>query len=161
MISVYTEGVGEVVVHLDKLDARMTEELRKSISQLTFKLASRIANGKLSGQSLNVGRTGALKRSVENGYLIKVSSDKVTGIVTTGLFYGIGWETGWPNGGPGSQHQSLASAKAKFDLSATADTFKNGRPKKRAFLVPGLKEYYETGEITQEIEAAVSRATQA
>jgi hypothetical protein len=152
MIEVYAEGIGEVVAKLDSLDARMTDELRIGIGRLSAKLQGNVQKDKLSGQVLGV-RTGRGRRSIQQD--VRVAGSKVTGIVSTNVNYMIGWELGWP----GSQeHEGMKAAKAKFDVSASADSFKNGTPKKRSFLVPALKELSESGAINEEISAAIGRA---
>ena len=68
----------------------------------------------------------------------------------------IGWETGW------SGSSGVGASKAKFNPKAGAgdsDTFKNGSPKKRPFLVPALKEMQASGKIQAELDQAIQRAT--
>jgi len=79
--------------------------------------------------------------------------ENVVGTVSTNLFYGIGWELGWP----GRSEKSLADAKSKFSV-AGGDLFKNGTPKKRSFLATALRDLEATGIIKTEIEAAIARA---
>ena len=152
MISVETVGVSEVIARFDRLSDRMTEELRAGISRLSIQLQGRVKSDFLSGQSLGV-QTGRGKRSIQQD--VQVSGNAVSGVVSTNVDYMIGWETGWPGS---AQEASLTAAKAKFDPAASADTFKNGTPKKRAFLVPALKALQESGAIQREIDAAIARA---
>lgn len=151
MITAFTEGAGEVVTKLERLDARMTEELRQSISRLAFKLQAKVQNEKLSGQVLGV-RTGRGKRSIHTD--IRTEGQRVIGVVSTNVFYMIGWELGWPDA---AQHASIAGAKGKFDVGS-GGSFKNGSPKKRAFLIPALKEMNESGIIEADIQSGISRA---
>jgi hypothetical protein len=156
LISVYADGVGEVITKLDGYSERLTEELRTSVNRMTIKLQQKVVQEKLQGQVLGV-RTGRGQRSIQMDPAT-VAGPVVSGVVSTNVFYMIGWEQGWPDGSPGGR-QSLKSAKARFDLSATSDAFKNGSPKKRAFLVPSLKELDASGAIKAEFEAAVARST--
>ena len=151
MIEAYVEGVGEVVARLDSLDDRLTKELRTSIAKLTISLQKNVVQNYLQGQALGV-RTGRGQRSIQQD--VQSSGSAVSGVVSTNVFYMVGWETGWP----GRVDKSLAGAKAKFDLSSSSDTFKNGTPKKRPFLVPALKQMAESGAITVGINEAIARA---
>jgi hypothetical protein len=146
VISLYSEGVGEVVAKLDALDGRMTEELRGGVQRLTIKLQKKVKEEKLSGQVLGV-RTGRLKRSIQQD--VQVQGTKISGVVSTNVFYGVGWELGWPDG-KGSK--GLSSAKAKFKPSAGA--------RQRPFLVPSLKEMEQSGIIAAELDAALVRGVQ-
>lgn len=157
MIGVYMEGVGEVVARFENFSDKLTNELQTSVNRLTIQLQTKVRNEKLSGQVLGV-RTGRGQRSIQQAPAT-VEGGKVVGLVSTNVFYMVGWETGWPDGGPGSGRQSLKAAKSKFDLSASSDTFKNGTPKKRAFLVPTLKEMEQNGAILTEMKDAVARAS--
>lgn len=153
MIEAYLDGTGEVVAYLGSLDKRMTEELRVAISKLSIRLQTNVKENKLSGQVLGV-RTGRGKRSIQQA--VSVDGNRVVGAVSTNVFYMIGWETGWE----GANERSMKAAKAKYDLSGGGggDTFKNGTPKKRPFLVPALKEMASSGQIQSEIDAAIGRA---
>ena len=151
MITVTAEGVGEVVAHLDGLTARMTEELRASIARLSIRLQTKVKQDMLSGQVLGV-RTGRGKRSIHQD--VQVDGARVSGVVSTNLFYMVGWETGWQGAG----EAGLKSTKSKFSLSGSGDTFKNGSAKKRSFLVPSLMEMEQSGEIKAGIEAGVGKA---
>lgn len=151
MIEAYLDGAGEVIAHLGSLNDQLTEELRKSVARLTIKLQKRVVTEKLAGQVLGV-RTGRGRRSIQQ--TTYQDGNRVVGVVSTNLFYMVGWETGWP----GAQERGLKAAKAKFDIGASADTFKNGTPKQRAFLVPSLKEMQSSGEIARDISAGIGRA---
>lgn len=154
MISAYVDGVGEVAAKLDRLNSRMTIELRVAIARLTIKAQRKVQQEKLSGQVLGV-RTGRGKRSIQQD--VSVSDTRVTGVVSTNVGYMIGWETGWTGGGG---DQGLAAAKGKFAGSGSATNFKNGTEKKRAFLIPTLRELEDSGAIKAETDAAVARAAQ-
>ena len=154
MITAYVEGAGEVIARLDSLSDRLAAELRTSISRMTIELQNSVKRDFLSGQALGV-KTGRLIRSIQQD--VQTTGNSVSGVVSTNVLYGIGWETGWPGATP---RQSLRAAKARFDLSDSADTFKNGTPKKRPFLVPALKAFEESGAIRDGIDAAIGRATQ-
>jgi len=151
VIEVHMEGVSEVVARLNGLDERMTTELRASIAKLTISLQKRVVQNKLQGQVLGV-RTGRGQRSIHQD--VQSSGSRVSGVVSTNVGYMVGWELGWP----GAAETSLASAKSKFKASGSADTFKNGTAKKRAFLVPSLKEMSDSGAIKVGINEAIKRA---
>lgn len=152
MISAYVNGAGEVVARLDGMSDRLTVELRKSISRMTINLQDSVKRDFLSGQSLGV-KTGRLKRSIQQE--VTVSGTTVSGVVSTNVVYGIGWETGW-SGDAG--RPSLKAAKSEFSLAATTDAFKNGTPKKRAFLVPALRAFDVSGAIQTGISDAIEKA---
>lgn len=155
MIEVYLDGAGEVLAQLDSLSARMTEELRAAISRLTIKLQSKVKQDKLSGQVLGV-RTGRGRRSIQQD--VSIDGSRVVGVVSTNVNYMIGWETGWQFYAGGGKHD-LSASKAKFALSSEGgDTFNNGTPRQRPFLVPSLKELSESGVIQSEIDGAVGSA---
>ena len=148
MIEAYTNGVGEVVARLDALNDKLHAELMASVSKLTIGLQRNVVEKKLQGQVLGV-RSGDGQRSIAQD--VQANGDIITGVVSTNLFYMVGWELGWPD-------RAMAAAKGKFNLSGTSDTFANGTPKKRAFLVPSLQELAESGAITEGINAATMRA---
>lgn len=152
MITAYVEGAGEVIAKLDSLSDRLAAELRTSIKSMTIQLQDNVKRDFLSGQALGV-KSGRLKRSIHRE--LQSTGNTVSGVVSTNVPYGIGWETGWPDARP---RQSLKSAKAKFDLSGSGDTFKNGTPKKRPFLVPALKAFEESGAIRDGIDSAIAKA---
>lgn len=148
-------GVSEVAASFSNMSVRMTEELRVSVSRLSITLQRNVVQDKLSGQVLGV-RTGRGRRSIHQD--VQATGDVVSGVVSTNLFYMAGWETGWS----GSERQSaqMRSAKAKFAGSGGGDTFKNGTPKQRAFLVPALREMNQSGAIEREFDGATERAMQ-
>lgn len=146
-------GVAEVAASFASMNARMTEELRASVSRLSITLQRNVVQDKLSGQVLGV-RTGRGRRSIHQD--VAVTGDTVSGVVSTNLFYMAGWETGWS--GSDRQSAQMSAAKAKFAGSGSGDTFKNGSPKQRPFLVPALRELNQSGAIDREFEMAVTRA---
>lgn len=152
MIDQYVVGDKEVVAKFGERSASLSKELRIGIGRLTKKLQRKVRNEKLAGQVLK-RRTGRLSRSVHE--VVVDEGSKIVGIVSTNVFYGIGWELGWPGSAGG---QALAGAKAKFKPGGSSDAFKNGSPRKRAFLVPSLEEFESAGTIRDEIEAAAERA---
>lgn len=155
-MEIETVGVAEVASRFASMDARMTEELRASVSRLSITLQRKVVQDKLSGQVLGV-RTGRGRRSIHQD--VAVTGDTVSGVVSTNLFYMAGWETGWF--GSDRQTAQLRAGKAKFSAGGGGgDTFKNGTPKQREFLVPTLRELNESGAIDREFELAVGRAAQ-
>lgn len=152
MIRAYVANASEVGVKLDALNDRTRKELSVGIGRLALRLSNMVKQDKLSGQVLGK-RTGRLRNSIHDA--VAEEGDKVVGIVSTNVIYGIGWELGWPDGGPGKP--SLKDAKSKFSL-AGSDTFKNGTPKKRSFLGTALKDLESSGLIRSELDAAVARA---
>jgi hypothetical protein len=147
----YIIGDREIVQKFQIKGPKFREELRIGIGRLSSKLQASVKRDFLSGQALGV-RTGRGRRSIEQ--VVVNEGDKIVGIVSTAVDYMVGWETGWPD----AISSSLGSAKAKFAISASAGTFKNGTPKKRAFLAPGLKLLEASGDIKTEMEAAAARA---
>ena len=149
----YVVGANEVVAKFNTRSEALSEELRKGISRLTIKLQAKVQTEKLAGQVLN-RRTGRLNRSIQPAVFDE--GGKIVGVVSTNVFYGIGWELGWPGSAGG---QALAGAKAKFKLGGGSQaTFQNGSPRKRAFLVPSLRELESAGTIRAEIQASAERA---
>ena len=146
----YVVGANEVVAKFNARSEALSEELRKGISRLTIKLQTKVQTEKLAGQVLN-RRTGRLNRSIQQAVFDE--GGKIVGVVSTNVFYGIGWELGWPGSAGG---QALAGAKAKFKPGGSSTAFKNGSPRKRAFLVPSLEEFETAGTIRTEIEAAAA-----
>lgn len=153
MISVEMLGVAEVAASFDSMNSRMTQELRESVSRLSISLQRKVVQDKLSGQVLGV-RTGRGRRSIHQD--VQVTGDVISGVVSTNLFYMAGWETGWS--GDARQSAQMSATKAKFAGSGGGDSFKNGSPKQRPFLVPTLKEMDAAGIIQREFEAATERA---
>lgn len=155
MIAVEMVGTAEVAARFANMSARMTAELRLSVSRLSIALQRNVVQDKLSGQVLGV-RSGRGRRSIHQD--VQAVGDRVSGVVSTNLFYMAGWETGWS----GSERQSaqMSAAKAKFAGSSSGDTFKNGTPKQRAFLIPALRELDQSGAIDREFGAAVERTAQ-
>lgn len=151
MITVMLTGEREVAARLDKLNEATKAELKVGIGRLTLKLVKRVRDDKLSGQVL-AQKTGRLKRSIAK--VVIDEGDKVAGIVSTPVVYGIGWELGWPGGGV---RASLDSAKAKFAVGGGSG-FKNGAPKQRSFLLSALRDLEGSGDIATELQAAVARA---
>lgn len=152
MIDGYVVGDKEVVARFNKRSEALSRELRIGIGRLTKKLQRSVRESKLAGQVLK-RKTGRLALSVHED--VHDEGGKIVGVVSTNLFYGIGWETGWAQSAGAS---AMSSAKAKFKPKGTADTFGNGTPRKRAFLVPTLEEFESAGTIRQELEAAADRA---
>lgn len=145
MITGYVTGESEVVAHFERRGESLSQELECAIKGLTVKLRTKVKTEKLSGQVLGV-RTGRGRRSIHAETFRQ--GDKVVGIVSTNVFYMIGWETGW--GGAGEAQ--VAKAKAKFNPKAGATG-----ARKRSFLVPSLSEMEGSGEIRSELEAAAER----
>jgi hypothetical protein len=154
MIRAYVANKEEVLARFDVMGDRLRAALRTSIAKLTIKLQNNVKTDYLSGQALN-RKTGDLQRSIAQ--VLQDKGEVVSGIVSTALVYGIGWELGWPGGA----ERALAAGKAKFDPKGNADTFANGTPKKRPFLVPALRDLEQSGAIKAGIEAAVAEATKA
>jgi hypothetical protein len=147
-------GEAEVQVRLDNLPRRFREELAVAIGRLAPALNRNVQQDKLSGQVLKV-KSGKLRRSIHD--VVVDNGDKIVGIVSTNVDYGIGWETGWKDYSPKG---SLKAAKAKFKPGSDSggDTFKNGSPKQRSFLRSALKDMAESGVIAEEINASIERA---
>lgn len=142
-----------VIASLDARGARAHGELRASIGRLALRLSIMVKRDKLSGQVLGV-RTGRLRRSVHED--VADVGERIEGVVSTNVGYGIGWEQGWPGGG--SPKASLDGAKAKFSPSGgSSSTFKNGTPKKRSFFRTALKDLEGSGAIRAELNAAAAR----
>ncbi len=154
-MSVEMVGVAEVAASFASMSTRMTEELRASVSRLSITLQRKVVQDKLSGQVLGV-RTGRGRRSIHQD--VQASGGIVSGVVSTNLFYMAGWETGWS--GDGRQAAQMSAAKAKFAGGGSGDSFKNGSPKQRPFLVPALRELDASGAISREFDAATERAMQ-
>jgi hypothetical protein len=151
MIRTEITGLSEVVRKFDSMPQRLRQEVVVAVKRLTVKLQTKVKTEKLSGQVLGV-RTGRLSRSIAE--IVVDEGEKVVGIVSTPVVYGIAWETG-----NHPVRAAIASAKAKASPKGDADTFANGTPKKRPFLVPSLAELNSSGTITAEFDAAVKRAT--
>lgn len=146
MITGYVTGESEVVAHFERRGESLSQELERAIKGLTVKLQTKVKTEKLSGQVLGV-RIGRGRRSIHAETFRQ--GDKVVGVVSTNVFYMIGWETGdW--GGAGEAQ--VAKAKAKFNPKAGATG-----ARKRSFLVPTLSEMEGSGEIRSELEAAAER----
>lgn len=162
MITLETTGAGEVLARLEALPRNVTNEVKKGVSRLVIKLQTKVVSEKLQGAVLNV-RTGRGWRSIK----FNVSEDgyQVVGVVSTKVFYMIGWETGWAARPVGSNPLAAAKAKSRFNIptggGAGGDTFKNGSPRKRPFLVPTLNEMAASGAVTAELQRAVERALRA
>jgi hypothetical protein len=146
MIDAYITGEREVVAHFERRSENLSKELDTAIKRLTVRLQTKVKTEKLSGQVLGV-RTGRGRRSIQQTSFRE--GDRVVGVVSTNVFYMIGWETGW--GGAGSEQ--LAAAKGKFNPKSGV-----AKPRKRSFLVPSLAEMESSGAIRGEFEAAADRA---
>jgi hypothetical protein len=154
MITTLLEGEREVVARFDRMGPDLQNELLIAVRRLSIKLQTRVKQDKLSGQVLAVRSSRGI-RSIQA--IDEVQSGNPVGIVTTAVDYMKGWETGiWPES---AERKSLKASKAKFDVSSSSDTFKNGTPKKRPFLQPALKEMQDSGVIGVEFDAAIGRAT--
>lgn len=147
MIAGYVSGEGEVAIHFAEYSASLSREVDAATKRLTVKLQTKVKTEKLTGQVLGV-RTGRGRRSIQQTTFRE--GDKSIGVVSTNVFYMIGWETGWANWKGGT---ALATAKAKFNPAAG--------PRKRAFLVPSLGEMDSGGTIRAEYDAAARRAVRA
>lgn len=148
-------GVAEVSRRLDVLNDTMLSELRNAIDWLGKYAQNVVKRDKLSGQVLGAP-TGAGRNSIMQ--VLEGDDGRISTIVSTNLFYMIGWETGWPGGGPGSHHQSKEPTDKWKLTGGDSDHFANGNPKKRAFLIPTLTEMVSQGIIDKQINAAIARA---
>lgn len=146
MITSEINGVAETVAHLEALGPASIERLRIGIARATTKLQRKVVTEKLAGQVLGV-RTGRGRRSIHMD--VQASGDRVVGVVSTNLFYMVGWETGWDGAGASKQ---LSAAKSKFKPKGGV----GGGLRKRSFLVPSLMEMEASGEIRAEITAALA-----
>jgi hypothetical protein len=149
------EVTGEAAVNakFGRMPHDFLRELKASMNTISVTLRDNVVKNKLQGQVLGV-RTGTGQRSIH--FAVSESGDLITGAVSTGLFYMIGWERGW---GPRKKTLSDAKAASKIGLAmGGGDTFANGTPRKRPFLVPSLREMIESGAIQDELQNAVSRA---
>ena len=77
-------GSREVASRLGGMPARLRDELRREVSDLTHELEGYIKSEKLTGQVLNV-QTGRLRRSLNSR--ITVAGDNITGTVGTNVEY--------------------------------------------------------------------------
>jgi hypothetical protein len=148
MIRASVADEGQVPAQLDRQGALIRKAFRDGIGALALRLQRMVREDKLSGQVLH-RRSGALQASIVHS--VADEGGRTVATVSTSLFYGVGWELGWPG------RKSLASAKGKFSL-ASAATFRNGTPKKRSFLASALRDLKGSGLIQSEIDAAIARA---
>ncbi len=157
MIRSYLANETQVRISLDRRGEAIEREFKGGIGRLTIRLQKMVKSDKLRGQVLG-WRTGRLNNSIAQGVIDEGA--KVVGVVSTNVSYGIGWETGW-TGSSGRaaapDKWDMSAAKAKFS-PASADTFKNGTPKKRSFLASALRDLEASGIIGTELDAAIKRA---
>ncbi len=82
----------KLVARLERLYPATRGAVFSVIQQSVLELAANVKAGKLSGQVLNV-RTGRLRRSITTS--LESSQDRVIGIVSTNVKYGVAWEYGF------------------------------------------------------------------
>jgi phage gpG-like protein len=177
MITVYTEGVGEVVARLDRFGPSLREQLRAEISQLSIKLQTKVKNEKLAGQVLKV-RTGRLRRSIQQA--VESEGERVAGVVSTNVVYARVHEYGIDETVTVKAHMrrsraqmklakfkknglETAGSKARFagagDVSVREHSMHMKLPA-RSFLRTSLEEMSKSGEIRAGIENAIRKAAQ-
>lgn len=153
-------GAEAVVRRFERIPAALQIQLKVAITRLTIKLQRKVKVDKLSGQVLKV-RTGTLRRSIDQ--LVTETAGSVTGRVSTNVGYGKKHEYGFK--GVETVEAHLRTIKQAFGRSITpvevnvrAHSRKVNLPE-RSFLRSALKDMASSGEIRNEIQAAVTRAT--
>jgi hypothetical protein len=161
MIDAYVSGAEVVTRRFDALPGKLRAELKLAITRLTTKLQRHVMANKLSGQVLNV-RTGTLRRSIDQ--LVVDGGNTIVGKVSTNVSYGKKHEYGF--NGSETIESHLREIKKAWGRSITPKqvvvrehTRRVALPE-RSFLRSALRDFAETGQINNELEAAVKRAAQ-
>lgn len=159
MITGYVTGDAEVVRKLEALGPSLRRELKAGIGRAVLKLQRKVVQEKLTGQVLKV-RTGTLRRSIDQ--IVTDNDTQVVGIVSTNVKYGRIHEYGFSGTVTVREHlrlQKKAWGKpiTPREVTVRSHTAKMNLPE-RSFLRSALRDMEASGEITSEIEAAITRA---
>lgn len=160
MIDVELVGGDAVIAKLDAMPTRLHDELKKGIGKLAFNLAKKVQNEKLRGQVLNY-KSGRLWNSIGN--VVADEGDTISGIVSTPVKYGRAHEYGFRGTVTVKEHmrrQTMAFGRPMEPKQVTvaAHQTKMNLPE-RSFLRSALREFQAAGVISEEINAALARAT--
>jgi len=164
-------GDEEVIKRLTGFPEKVRGNVHQSIGRLVLQLQKKVVSEKLSGQVLNV-RTGRLRRSVDN--TIVETPGAISGVVSTNVEYAPIHEYGFEgtvsvkahlrqiknaslvNAGKVAKGQVVNNRAGTGVASVRAHTRQINMPA-RSFLRSSLKEM--TGEIREELNAAIARST--
>jgi hypothetical protein len=161
-------GDSEVIAKLDRMPQRLREELKTGLGRLALKMA-RLARAKVNGPLLR-RRTGALWQSI-NGTVLD-EGDKIAGVTSVAgdalskghkvIDYARAHEYGFHGTVTVKEHlreikQAFGRSIAPKQITVRAHEMKMNIPEK-AFLRSSLADMQAAGEITAEVDAAISRS---